>query len=154
VLEWIRINFSALSPLRIIEGLGVRLERGPGFIIIHCTPSLQETKQSFGIKSTVRATVTLRKGALRYAGHDDAVIADDSSVTITSRDSTHPTWVYLQRRKSDGVVTIECTDTEGGPVTSGDLWCFALYTMYLNGDGNAVVEHDWRSDIRIGTPIG
>ena len=153
ILDWINLNFQALSPLRIIAGAGIRMEWGPGYVIIHSRSSAAPAQGSFDIGSIDGAKVTLIKGALRCVGLFNAILPD-TDVTISSTLVDHPTWVYLPRVKSTGAVKLECTDTDGGPVDTSDVWCFPLYCMHLDSTATAVLDHDWRLDVRTGTPIG
>ena len=154
ILDWINLNFQTLSPLRIIEGSGIRLEWGLGYVIIHSRDSVvDDPKQSFDVIDYSGPNVKLLKGGLRLLGLGGTVLPD-TTVTITSASADNPTWVYVQRNKATGAVTIETTDTSGGPLDSADLWCFPLYCMHLDSEGNAVLDHDWRYDVRMGTPIG
>lgn len=155
---WARRVVDAIRALRPVTGSNMKIQEVSGGMSYSALVSALgggsfPGRRSFDIISTAGANVTLRKGALRILGIGNAVLVD-TAVTITSADAAHPTWIYLQRNKTSGDVTMECTDTDGGPIDTSDLWCFPLYCMHLDAKGNAVLDHDWRDDVRAGTPIG
>lgn len=155
-LRWLNRNRLALGGIDLVAGRGIRFEWMPPRLVIHSSDTSSLRYQSFDIVSITDNAVLLRKGAVRVHGIATVYLttAEQLTALVTSTDSEAPSWIYIQRVKESGAVTLEVTDTVNGPVSSDNLWCFPLYTMYLNSNGRAVLDHDWRTDINPILPLG
>lgn len=106
---------------------------------------------SFDVKSIEANNITIRQGRIRYDG--DAIGVYPIGDTTVEIQEGPTQWIAVcLTRSGSPVASVGVYASE--PVSDGSAWYWPLYTVHLNDDGNAVVEQDWRTDIRIGSPIG